>query len=206
MGALSGQGGAHTELLERLLDDASSFEDRFQPDYGTIEKIVGEIRERGLRVVLTSGSFDILHEGHSMYLEAARDHGDFLIVGVDSDAKVRERKGPGRPVVPEQERLRMLTHQRGVGLVTLKEPWHARWALIKAVRPDVLVATEETYDDDQERELAEYCGAVKILPRMATVSTSARLRLMQLDASKALADRVAQALPELLERLTREVS
>jgi D-glycero-beta-D-manno-heptose 1-phosphate adenylyltransferase len=193
-------------LVDRLLDDSSSFDDRFQPDYDAIEAIVTEVRRRGLRVVLTSGSFDILHEGHSMYLEAARDLGDFLIVGVDSDEKVRERKGPGRPVVPEQERLRMLTHQRGVGVVTLKQPFHARWALVKAVRPDILVATEDTYDDDQQRALGEFCGSVKILPRMATVSTSARLRLMQLDASKALADRVAQALPELLEKLAKEVS
>ena len=66
------------------------------------------------------GTFDILHEGHSMYLEAARGFGDFLIVGVDSDEKVRRRKGVWRPAVPELERLRMVTHQRGVGLVTLK--------------------------------------------------------------------------------------
>ena len=207
MGAGPGRGEAPaTQVVDRLLEDASNFEERFQPDYDAIEKIVDEVRARGLRVVLTSGSFDILHEGHSMYLEAARDLGDFLIVGVDSDEKVRERKGPGRPVVPEQERLRMLTHQRGVGLVTLKEPAHARWALVKAVRPDILVATEETYDDEEQRALGAYCGSVKILPRMATVSTSARLRLMQLDASKALADRIAQALPELIDRLTNEVS
>jgi len=198
--------GHATELVDRLLDDASNFDDRFQPDYAAIESIVREVRARELRVVLTSGSFDILHEGHSMYLEAARDLGDFLIVGVDSDEKVRARKGPGRPVVPEQERLRMLTHQRGVGVVTLKDPRHARWALIRAVRPDILVATEDTYTDEETAELEEYCGSVKILPRMATVSTSARLRLMQLDASKALADRIQQALPELIERLAKEVS
>jgi glycerol-3-phosphate cytidylyltransferase-like family protein len=75
------------------------------------------------------------------------------------------------------ERLRMVTHQRGVGLVTLKQTKHAKWALIKAVRPDVLVATEETYTKDEIRELeASYCGRVEVLGRMATVSTSARLR------------------------------
>ena len=88
-----------------------------------------------MKVVLTSGSFDILHEGHSMYLEAARQFGDFLIVGVDSDQKIRQRKGTHRPAVPEMERLRMVTHQRGVGLVTLKGLEHERWALIKAVSP-----------------------------------------------------------------------
>ena len=71
----------------------------------------------------------------------------------------------------------MVTHQRGVGLVTLKHTHHPKWALIKAVSPDVLVATEDTYSQAEIRELeAGYCGRVEVLERMATVSTSARLR------------------------------
>ena len=135
--------------------------------------------------MLTMGTFDILHEGHSMYLEAAREFGDFLIVGVDSDEKVRRRKGNWRPVVPELERLRMVTHQRGVGLVTLKHKHHARWALLEAVRPDVLVATADTYDKEEIRDLeAKYCGRVEVLDRMATISTTARLRLLQIRAQE----------------------
>src|SRR5262245_62538074 len=103
-----------------LFADASNLGQRYVPDYQRISEIVAALRVLGMRIVLTSGSFDILHEGHSMYLEAARGLGDFLIVGVDSDDKIRKRKGPTRPAVPEQERLRMVTHQRGVGLVTLK--------------------------------------------------------------------------------------
>ena len=102
-----------------LFADASNFDLRYVPEYERIHAIVGALRTLGLKVVLTSGSFDILHEGHSMYLEAARGFGDFLIVGLDSDEKIRARKGPHRPAVPEMERLRMVTHQRGVGLVTL---------------------------------------------------------------------------------------
>jgi D-beta-D-heptose 7-phosphate kinase/D-beta-D-heptose 1-phosphate adenosyltransferase len=79
------------------------------------------------------------------------------------------------------ERLRMVTHQRGVGLVTLKQAYHARWQLIKTVSPDVLVATEDTYTEAQIAELeARYCTRVEVLERMATVSTSARLRRIQL--------------------------
>jgi D-glycero-beta-D-manno-heptose 1-phosphate adenylyltransferase len=160
-----------------LFADASNFEQRFVEDYAQIETTVNALRTLGFKVVLTSGSFDILHEGHSMYLEAARQFGDFLIVGLDSDEKIRARKGENRPVVPQAERLRMVTHQRGVGLVTLKHTQHPKWALIKAVRPDVLVATEETYTPEEIRELeASYCGRVEVLERMATVSTSARLR------------------------------
>lgn len=164
-----------------LFADASNFELRFAEDYQRITDIVGALRTLGLKVVLTSGSFDIIHEGHSMYLEAARRMGDFLIVGVDSDEKIRARKGPHRPAVPEMERLRMVTHQRGVGLVTLKHLDHPKWSLIQAVRPDVLVATADTYRPAEIAELeSDWCGRVEVLERMATVSTSARLRRIQL--------------------------
>ena len=160
-----------------LFADASNFELRYVPDYERITAIVVALRTLGLQVVLTSGSFDIIHEGHSMYLEAARRMGDFLIVGVDSDEKIRARKGRHRPAVPEMERLRMVTHQRGVGLVTLKHRHHPKWAPIQAVRPDVLVATADTYRPAEIAELdAGDCGRVEVLERMATVSTSARLR------------------------------
>jgi rfaE bifunctional protein nucleotidyltransferase chain/domain len=182
-GGTGGKNNAPAPLLQTLgvssslFADASNFDQRFVEDYEKIETTVGALRTLGFKVVLTSGSFDILHEGHSMYLEAARQFGDFLIVGLDSDEKIRARKGENRPVVPQTERLRMVTHQRGVGLVTLKQSKHAKWALIKAVRPDVLVATEDTYTKAEIRELeANYCGRVEVLERMATVSTSARLR------------------------------
>jgi rfaE bifunctional protein nucleotidyltransferase chain/domain len=186
-----------------FFEDASNFSQRFVADYGRISEIVAALRVLHRRVVLTMGTFDILHEGHSMYLEAARSYGDFLIVGVDSDEKVRQRKGIWRPAVPELERLRMVTHQRGVGLVTLKQANEARWALIAAVRPDVLVATADTYKSDEIAELeSKYCGKVEVLERMATVSTTARLRLLQLELAELMSLRLSEHLPEhVTERL-----
>ena len=193
-------------ITSGLFADASNFELRYVPDYDRITEIVAALRVLGLRVVLTMGTFDILHEGHSMYLEAARGYGDFLIVGVDSDEKVRQRKGPSRPAVPELERLRMVTHQRGVGLVTLKNVDDPRWALINAVRPDVLVATAETYTDDEIAELeAKHCGKVEVLDRMATVSTSARLRLLQLGLGEKMSQRLSERLPDLLQDVLDEL-
>jgi rfaE bifunctional protein nucleotidyltransferase chain/domain len=188
-----------------LFADASNFELRYVPDYSRITHIVGSLRDLGLKVVLTAGSFDILHEGHSMYLEAARGFGDFLIVGVDSDEKVRKRKGPNRPAVPEQERLRIVTHQRGVGLVTLKRSEDPRWELIRAVRPDVLVATAETYKPDEIEELESgLCGRVEVLERMATVSTSARIRLLQLELAETLSARLSERLPRVIQDIIDE--
>lgn len=168
-------------LAGGLMADASNFEQRLVLDMDQITRIVEALRVLGQKIVLTSGTFDLLHYGHSMYLEAARAYGDFLIVGVDSDAKVRARKGPTRPAVPEDERARMVAHQRGVGLVTIKPDRASRWRLIRAVRPDVLVTTEETYRPDEIGELEQdWCGKVITLGRLATVSTSARLRQLQL--------------------------
>ena len=97
----------------------------------------------------------------------------------------------------------MVTHQRGVGMVSLKEAEHERWALIRAVRPDVLVATEDTYTPDEITELEErWCGRVAVLPRMATISTSARLRKTYFE----LADMLEKRLPEFLRSVVAEVA
>jgi rfaE bifunctional protein nucleotidyltransferase chain/domain len=193
-------------FVDGLLEDASNFDLRLVTDYAQLGCVVDAMRELGLKIVLTSGSFDILHEGHSMYLEAARQLGDFLIVGVDSDDKVRQRKGPGRPVVPEQERLRMVAHQRGVGIVTLKQAEHAKWTLIQAVKPDVLVATDETYSDREISRLeSSICGRVEVLKRMATISTSARLRLLHLALADTLTVRISEQLPKVIQQITDEI-
>lgn len=187
------------EMLELLSQDVAHYDLRVIKDFSAIESLIGAIKARGDKVVLTSGSFDLLHQGHSMYLEAARQLGDFLVVGVDSDEKIRRRKGVTRPAVPEDERLRMVTHQRGVGLVALKNADDERWALIRAVRPDVLVATEDTYTAEEIAELeSQYCGRVEVLRRMATISTSARLRLVYLDLAATLADRLPAFIREVV--------
>ena len=104
--------------------------------------------------MLTSGSFDLIHLGHVKYLARAKEFGDVLVVGVDSDAKIRRRKGDDRPMVPEDERLEMLAYQRPVDLIYLKDDDEPRWALIKAVAPDVLVLTEDhSYSEAEQEEL-----------------------------------------------------
>ncbi len=189
----------YRDVLELLSQDVAHYDLRVIKDHSTIESLIEAIKARGDKVVLTSGSFDLMHQGHSMYLEAARQLGDFLVVGVDSDEKIRCRKGVTRPAVPEDERLRMVTHQRGVGLVALKNADDERWALIRAVRPDVLVATEDTYTPEEISELESlYCGRVEVLRRMATISTSARLRLVYLDLAATLADRLPAFIREVV--------
>src|SRR5271156_3110053 len=84
-----------------------SFEHRYVTNFAKVKMLVKHCRGLGLKIVLTQGSWDMVHIGHARYLEEAKRHGDFLVVGVDSDEKIRRRKGPDRPVVPEGERLEM---------------------------------------------------------------------------------------------------
>lgn len=165
----------------------SNFKDRFVPDYKRLQELVNHCRGIGLSIVLTQGTYDMVHIGHARYFEEAKKHGDVLIVGVDSDKKVRARKGPDRPLVPQRERLEMVTHLRPVDIVTIKEHNMPKWLLIKTVQPDVLIVTDETvrkYGKKKMKEMGKYCGKITILEPMATTSTSAKIRRLQLKLAK----------------------
>jgi len=183
-------------LRERktLFDNVANTEARIIQEHERLRECVEALKTLGLKTVLTSGTFDLLHVGHLKYLEAAKSYGDILIVGVDSDAKVRQRKGESRPIVSQEERLNMLTHIRSVDLLTLKEPDEPQWDLIRRLAPDTLIVTEETYDEATIAELSQLCGEVVVLPPQAETSTSAKVRLMQIDWQT----RIVQPLDELL--------
>ena len=76
-------------------------------------------RRAGDRIVFANGAFDLLHVGHVRYLEAARREGDWLVVGVNSDASVARTKGPSRPVLPEEERAEIVAALEAVDVVVL---------------------------------------------------------------------------------------
>ena len=173
-----------------------------------LKPIVDAYRKAGKKIVLTQGSFDMVHIGHARYCEEAKKYGDVLIVGVDSDEKVRQRKGPDRPVVPQEERLEMLTYLRSVDEVVLKELNAPKYALIQAVKPDVLIATRETYTPEKIKELEKICCKVVVLEPMATTSTSAKLRRLQIGAAKkisaTLSGKLIKTIEEVLEELKGE--
>ena len=184
---------SHVNIKE-ILGNGSSLHARFIPDYNKLKAAVETLKKTGYRIVLTQGVYDLIHEGHAGYLEAAKKHGDVLIVGVDSDALTRKRKGPGRPIVPQTERLKMLVHLRHVDIVTLRDVKRDIGHLIRLVRPDVLVASKSTSDfrKDQVYEYKNYCGTIAILPPQATTSTSARIRTLTIDGAEKLAGEIGR--------------
>jgi rfaE bifunctional protein nucleotidyltransferase chain/domain len=95
------------------------------------------VQSQGKKVVFTNGCFDLLHLGHVDYLEKARNLGDFLVVGVNTDASVSAIKGPFRPVSPEISRTRVLASRGFVDMVILFDE-ETPLNLIEAIRPDIL--------------------------------------------------------------------
>ncbi|HJU54954.1 MAG TPA: adenylyltransferase/cytidyltransferase family protein [Pyrinomonadaceae bacterium] len=121
-------------------------------------------RKNGARVVFANGCFDILHVGHVRYLEGAKALGDLLVVGVNSDAQVREQKGAGRPFIPERERAEIIAAVRAVDFVTIfQEPTVEQ--LLLAIRPDIHAkGTDYTEETVPERDVVRsYGGRVAIV-------------------------------------------
>jgi D-beta-D-heptose 7-phosphate kinase/D-beta-D-heptose 1-phosphate adenosyltransferase len=181
-----------------------NFEERLIPSLSALAALAEHLRGIGLRIVLTSGSFDLVHLGHVKYLAKAKELGDVLIVGVDSDAKIRRRKGDDRPMVPQAERLEMLAHQRPVDVIYLKDDEEERWALIDAVRPDVLVlSTDHSYDEAEQTRLRELCGELRVLERQASVTTSERIRQLYMHLGERLGPKLAEVLPGLIDTILK---
>jgi D-beta-D-heptose 7-phosphate kinase/D-beta-D-heptose 1-phosphate adenosyltransferase len=131
------------------------------------------LRDASKKLVFTNGVFDILHVGHLRYLRLARTLGDALLVAVNSDRSVRELKGQGRPLTPENERAEILAGLEAVDYATIFDDVSPR-ALIAQLLPDVLVkGGDYALDEIHGREEVESAGgAVVRLPFVEGVSTS----------------------------------
>jgi D-beta-D-heptose 7-phosphate kinase/D-beta-D-heptose 1-phosphate adenosyltransferase len=130
-------------------------------------------KANGERVVFTNGCFDLLHIGHITMLEHARHFGNRLIVAINSDASVRDLKGPSRPIVGERERARVLAALADVdAVVVFSEPTPLE--LIVAVKPNVIVKGGD-YNPDMvvgATEVKSWGGQVKIVPLVEGSSTT----------------------------------
>ena len=154
------------------------------------EEALKKAREEGKVIGLVQGSWDQFHIGHQRYIKQAKEKCDYLVVGVDSDEKIRKRKGPNRPLIPEDERYEMIK-ELGVGHVgkyeqgksvaddiVIKSVNEQKWGLIKQVKPDVLIAIPENYSMEDVDKLVNECGvgSVAFFGRQAETSTSNKLR------------------------------
>jgi D-beta-D-heptose 7-phosphate kinase/D-beta-D-heptose 1-phosphate adenosyltransferase len=140
---------------------------------GALKEKVQALKRAGKKIVFTNGCFDFLHVGHVRYLKAARAQGDVLVAGLNSDGSVRQIKGPGRPIVPEDERAEVLASLACVDFVTVfDEPDPAM--IIGILMPDVLVKGADWAEDAIiGRDIVEGAGGrVVRIPLTEGVSTT----------------------------------
>lgn len=149
-------------------------------DYTKLSALTNSLKEIDWKIVVTIGTYDLIHIGHCRYLCKAKALGDVLIVGIDTDRAVKTYKEPYRPIVPQGERLEMLAYQRPVDFITLIDDVNeqGRWQydLLRAIRPDFFQAVEGSYPREQLDEIKTFCGEVVVLPRQAETSTSQQIR------------------------------
>ncbi len=145
---------------------------------------LAELKAAGSKIVFTNGCFDIIHEGHTTYLSGAKALGDFLIIGLNSDASVTKLKGPGRPVNGEARRASNLLRLSYVDAVTIFSEETPK-SLIDELRPNILVKGGD-YDTDDivgaDRVRADG-GEVVTLPFVSGFSTT---KIIEKQAGKSL--------------------
>jgi D-beta-D-heptose 7-phosphate kinase/D-beta-D-heptose 1-phosphate adenosyltransferase len=153
----------------------------FEPTTGKIvsrreaQARVATWRREGKRVAYANGCFDLLHVGHVRTLEAARQHGDVLVVGLNSDTSARRLKGEGRPVYNEHERAEMVAALASVDLAVIF-PELSSLPLIEALRPDVWVKggdyVLESVNQEERAFVESYGGQVALTDHVEGVSAS----------------------------------
>lgn len=140
-----------------------------------VAQVVDHLRRSGKRIVWTNGCFDILHLGHVTYLKNARERGDILVVGINSDSSIRALKGPDRPIIAERQRAEILTNLTAVDYVTIFED-HDTVQLLERVKPDVYAKggdySIDTINADERRVVESYGGEIAILPKIDATSTT----------------------------------
>ena len=137
------------------------------------------MRQKGTRLVVTNGCFDLLHVGHVTYLETARNQGDALLVGLNGDEAVRQLKGPERPVNVEQDRAGVLAALESVdGICIFAESTATRF--LAAAEPDIYVKggdyTVDTLNKEERQTVERTGGKIVIIPFVPGKSTTALMK------------------------------
>jgi len=133
----------------------------------------------GKKLAFTNGCFDILHPGHVTYLEAARNLGDGLLVGINGDEATRQLKGPNRPVNSQDDRAAVLAALESVsGVCIFAEPTATRF--LAAAQPDIYVKggdyTLDTLNQEERRTVERAGGRIMIIPFVPGKATTALLK------------------------------
>ena len=136
-------------------------------------------RRKGKRIVATNGCFDLLHFGHVSYLQRAKKLGDYLVIGLNGDASVRQLKGLHRPLVPQKQRAAVLAALGCVDAVVIFPQMRAH-RFLASVRPDIYVKggdyRPETFDPRERAVLTTVGSRIRIVPFVKGFSTTGLIK------------------------------
>lgn len=124
-----------------------------------------------MTTVMVNGTFDVLHPGHIALLNTARSYGDYLIVAIDTDRRVRELKGEQRPINNQNDRRIMLSNLKAVDIVEFFDSKEELIELMKRYKPDVYVKGSD-WKHDKESTAHQYCKKVIYYDRIEPYSTT----------------------------------
>jgi len=150
-------------------------EERKLKNLGELKKEFKNLKRKGKIIVWTNGCFDILHEGHVNYLKKAKQLGDYLVVGLNSDDSVRKLKGPRRPVRPEQARAEILSSIKFIDYL-LVFPETSVEKYLSALEPDIYVKAEDytlkSINQEERKAVENYRGQIKFIPIEEKISST----------------------------------
>ena len=189
------------KIIFNLIDNKGNPDDRNIASLEELVEIVSFLKGEGKTIGYTAGVFDIIHIGHLLYLEKAKELVDFLVVGIDSDELVKSRKGDSRPVVKLDERISILVRCRSVDLVLVRNLGDDEYCHVKEIRPDIMVVSETTKDregfiEDLKKGYDGFVGTIVALPAQSTTSTTARVRVLAIDGAKDLSNKILGVIDE----------
>jgi cytidyltransferase-like protein len=182
--------------------------------YDRLVEVMGAHKTLGKKIVFLSGTFDLFHIGHCRYFLSALDaviqatgkgrEEIVLVVGVDSDAEVKERKGPYRPIVSQDERAEVVAYNEDVDYVIIKEEKEFNWELAKLIKADFIILSESTtviYDGGREqmiKDIKEWAEDVLVLPPQAETSTTGKIHRLLTETLVNAREKINSVIDELL--------
>ncbi|MFA5942729.1 MAG: hypothetical protein WC798_03610 [Candidatus Paceibacterota bacterium] len=196
---------------QRIIKGTAEFEDRFVPNHEELVKLVNMLRSMSCVIAFVTGVWDLIHIGHLDYCalgkkEAAKlypgaDH-VILVIGVETDKLTKMRKGPKRPAVSENERVRTLAHQRWADVITLQyEPNQ----LFVTVPHDVRIISTSTADLPNLEMIQKQCAHIVNLPPQAETSTTARIRQFYFEGVEEAFVEIEQGIKTTLQNVRNKI-
>lgn len=163
------------ELLEIVRKESARLDANKLVTLEELKDISANFQKHGKLLVWTNGCFDLMHGGHLLYLQHARAQGDALVVGLNSDASIRQVKGPTRPIVEESQRAKLLSSLTCVDYVIIFSD-NAPLSILETIKPGVYVKggdyTIDTINQDERRLVEGYGGKIALMPGVKGMSTT----------------------------------